>query len=1364
MRLAKLTMTGFKSFADRTEFRFDEAITCIVGPNGCGKSNVVDAIKWVLGERSAKSLRGEQMMDVIFGGTTARKPSLMAEVILTFDNPITDTDTESRQLGIDTELVEIGRRLSRDGNSVYLINGRKSRLKDVKDLFLDTGVGTDAYSIIEQGKVDAMLTANPIERRTIFEEAAGVAKFKVRRLEATRKLDRTENNLIRCREQLDSAERRLKTVRRQAERARKFNEFDSELRELRIAHAFDLFHELKITIDGLTSEETKLDQQYKDARKVLSDLEEHRQTAEIEKHQFQSDLRVLEHSRLQRQGEREQANQRNNLTTNSRNEILDETQKDRQRKDELTKKIQDLNTALIQQTEAIANLQRHVQEAEIRVEEALQIRNETEAKRNTVRNQIAEKHATVTGIEREHTSLDAAIESLDQRVVSVNEQATDIQRRRLTISDRIEELTAEQIIANEQLHSYKHKVISLQDNLDSHSAEAETIDDRQRDINADLNHAVQNRERLDSRRHTLQEMEDSGEGVEEAIQDVLAKRDAGEGFNFVRGLLADEIETNLEHAPAVESALGSLLQAIIVDRDTDVLNHAPEAFDELAGRVTFLPVKDLTQTPASSSNMPIAIELNNIPDTLHDSDRDNNQIVFDWLNGNTIDHWPIVQDVHQPRYSTSALHDNDSSTNLKHTICAASMSRVLIASLVRVAPEVQPLIDLLLADTYLVDDLEAASMLAAVSNPASRFIAKTGELLGPYGRIVAGPETTSGAQTGLMVRRTELAQLARQVDELDITINQHRVILNGINEEAATLEIQRADIQHNLFAMRAERDRSKHTIERIDNEIERVKRDQPLLAEEADALTSRLESLIEEKHEKADRIQSLARLANEQQVELDDLNSNIEMLETDVAEAVETATTSRIQASQQGERLTAAQREHWQVDQTLQDAQRSYEQLDNALKQRSQRVLDLERIIDEAIFEIEECDSYLNESKSEVNLLQESLDDAQNKLEQTAEAAENSASQIAIVERNLHAIELSKRESEVKREQIEERTLEELTIDLAIEYKNYIANQSEDETDEFNRSEAIERIEELRKSIKSLGNVNLDAIDEECELSGRHDDLRTQVDDLDQAREQLFNLINELNDASRDRFEETFNLIKEQFAGHNGMFRKLFGGGKADILLMPNDEGEIDLLESGIEIIAKPPGKEPRSISLLSGGEKTMTSVALLMAIFESKPSPFCILDEVDAALDDSNVQRFASVLRSFLDHSHFIVITHNKQTMLAADQMYGVTMQERGVSTRVAVRFDQVGEGGKIAPDATRNTDNDESKAEVQVVKLHRDKSKIQYNNAPLPNAVNNTEASITHEDKQQVESNNPGKLSRALAAMREDANQIPLTQTHES
>ncbi len=1218
MRLARLRVHGFKSFADPTEFRFNDPITCIVGPNGCGKSNVVDAIKWVLGERSARSLRGEQMMDVIFAGTTSRQPMNMAEVVLTFENPLLDAATGKRELPVESELVDVGRRLYRDGTSEYLINSARARLKDVRDLFLDTGIGADAYSIIEQGKVDAMLTSNPVERRAIFEEAAGVAKFKVRRIEAMRRLERTEINLARCREQLDNAERRLRIVKGQAAKARTFKGLDDELRALRTAHLLDLYHELHETIDGLTSELSRLDADRAGVMQRVQELEEARQDANIDRDRLQKRCTEIEQDRLQLQARRDQAQQRRTMTIASRDEAQQEIAAEQRRLGELDDRIGNLRAGVIEHERSHEGLAQARSDAERAVEAALARRAEADAALNRLNRLISEAQRALAGIEREVVSHSASIEAIDLRLGELDGQTAQIEARRGEIESRLAALAGQGESAAQKAVEAEAQIAHLQSQQAEHEQHAATLSGRQRAISGTLGLLEQERAGLDARRRTLKEMLESGTELGEAVRHVLRQRHEGTRFAFVRGLLADGIETDVENAAAVEAALGPLLQAMVVEHPADVID-AQTDLEALSGRITFLPLR-------------------------------------------------------------AAGGDVDARTSWHELIPGA---RPLL-SLVRVPEEWRELASRLFQKTMLVETLDQALLLGAGPLRGCRFVTVSGTVLEADGRIVAGPNSAEGTGAGLIVHRVEMNSLAGQVEALTGRIETLRTELKALDDEAAALDQRRSELDHRLFETRHHRDKTIHEIERLDAERQRAQRDGQRLEEETIAARSRRDELVAARTGRQEHLDSLERLRMEQAQAQSSLAEQLSSAEADAARASEGVTTARVEASQAAERLAASDRERRQIEAAVDEQQRQRDALDSGLRQRCARLIDFERIIDEAVFEAEECSGALQASEGDLERLAGEHAQCQARVVQLGEELNAARQRLAIVERNYHAVELSKRESEVKREHLDQSGAEDLSLDLRREYAQYREVILTGEVEPVDRTQAAARIDELRGAIRRLGNVNLDAIEEEKELVGRNEDLVRQVGDLDAAREQLIGLIEELNNLSRDRFRETFETIRENFAGTNGMFRRVFGGGKAEVHLVPDEEtGEVDWLESGIEIVAKPPGKELRSIKLLSGGEKTMTSVALVMAIFQSKPSPFCVLDEVDAALDDANVERFCGVLHTFLDRSHFVIITHNKRTMQAADQLYGVTMQERGVSRRVAVRFDQVGNDGQISKDA---------------------------------------------------------------------------------
>jgi len=1273
MRLAQLTLYGFKSFADRSVFRFDDPIIGIVGPNGCGKSNVVDAIKWVLGERSAKSLRGEQMQDVIFSGTTNRPAASRAEVILTFENPLADPATGEREMPIETDLVEIGRRLHRDGKSEYLINGRVARAKDIRELFLDTGIGADAYSIIEQGKVDAMLTSNPVERRAIFEEAAGIAKFKIRRLEASRKLERTEINLIRSREQLDHTERRLRIVRSQATKARKFQELDAEWRELRISAALDQYHTLRLTIEGLTSELEQIEKQRKEITDQLSRVEDERQIVELDRHRLQKERNELERERLEQTARRDQSNQRREMTVRSKQQAEKELAGERTQLDKLRIRCENLRADLNDQADRVRQLTEQVSESEQAVEGVERRRDALQRNVNEHAEHLSEARSVLTGIDREKTALAVSVESLDHRLSTMNEQTATLSTRQRNLTEQTEELVEQQNETEQRRDELTEQIDTCERTNQELNQKAEMLTGTHHEIGQRLNRTEQELARLDSRRHTLQEMQQSGEGLSEAVRHVLASRDEGSAFSFVRGLLADTIETEIEHAPLVEAALGSALQALLVDSAETLVEHHDD-LEHLSGRVPFLPIN--TDQPDSFDPIPFGAEL--------------------CQNGSPLRRAHQTQHI-DPRRSLIALRrfDRDEKRNVRSDdglyieMDIEGSVIVPLLSLIHVSKETEPIIQRLLGSTYVVDHIETAlSLVSATDDHVEvRFVTRQCEVIEPDGRVVAGPHATIGQGSGLIARRTELADLEKQIGELEERIDTERKALREIDQQAADLDKKRSDQRQHLYQRRSERDKATHTIEHLGVERDRLEKERRSIADELTAMSDRHANLLKEHETKTNRVASLARLLAEQTEAVHKLETERGTIDEQLRETADELTAARVEAGQRAERCHAALRECRQIERLIEETDGRCRVIEQTTEQRSKQLIEYDRTIDEATFEAESAEQFLNESEDQVTEFDESIGQMQSKSETLGQSIHDVRQQLNHVERNYHAVEMSKRESEVKRENLEQRLMDELSLDLELEYPTYRTDRETNEDFiEINQAEVTARIKELKQAIDKLGSINQNAIEEEKTIEQRNEDLINQVADLDQAREQLEQLIEELNEVSRQRFTETFEIVRDNFAGKTGMFRKLFGGGRADIVFIPDEDGNIDILESGIEIIAKPPGKEPRSIKLLSGGEKTMTSVALLMAIFQSRPSPFCLLDEVDAALDDANVERFCGVVRTFLDRSHFIIITHNKRTMQTTDQLYGITMQERGVSTRVAVRFDQVGADGRIADSALKD------------------------------------------------------------------------------
>lgn len=1311
MRLVKLTVSGFKSFADKTEFTFEQPITGIVGPNGCGKSNVVDAVKWVLGERSSKSLRGKEMLDVIFAGSVGRKPSGLASVSLTFENPVVNPDaalveleighasdedddaehvqttpvTQRRRiLPIDADTVEVERRLYRDGGSEYVINGRRARLRDIRDLFLDTGVGADAYSIIEQGKVDAMLLASPQERRTIFEEAAGIAKYKQRRVEAQRKLDRAQANLALTREQLDSTERRLRLVRGQATKARRFKSLDAEFNALRLAVAFDVYDDLRQRLDGLTSRLTDLDVQRQAAMESVHQAEVAKQEAEIARHEAMNAHKQLQEQLLATEHAHNSALQRRQMTARALDDARRQADTDAQRIVEVDQGLETLARSLAEQSEAVAALAERLAEAERTLSRAAESRASILEELGDLQRSAAQKRASAANIDRERSTLLAHAQAEAKRLDGLAEQLQRASTKAAAIDAERASVAAAAQDLSRAADSRAARVGAIEADLKHHDAQAQALSADRRNLASRVSELEQRFLRLDGRRATLQEMVDSREGFADAVKDVLDRRDAASAFTSVIAPLADLLSTDAAHAAAVEASLGSLLQGLVIPS----IDASPSAEEvaSLRGRVTFVP---LTSLPVS--------------------------------------HEAPSPDIATLEPRVSRLRD------------AVRPSREV--------PGLDALLDRLLASTYLVSSIDAAMLLG--SGPLAgvrnlRFVTPDGTLIEQDGRLTAGP--VAAVAGGLIQRQTELASLEVQVADVASELDCERSLLRDLDGEVAA----NADRRNELAAAHASESRllvgDRAKLERMASDADRLARERRVLDDEISQARSREDRSRKEMDDLTSRAEGLTRLHTEESAAADQAEREAARIRLAADAAAEQVTSAKVDAGRLGEQLGSGRREVSRLSLAKDEAERQHRNLLQHLEQTRARIADHERAIGEADAQIQDAAAAAVALRNQTDAANDAIAASDRVVQEHAGNLGVARQQLSLFERDWNSLEISRRELEVKRETLEERTQEDLSIDLGREYPEYRELMSGGDVQRIDQADAISQIEVLRGEIRKLGNVNLDSIEEETLLEGQNENLVRQVADLDNASRRLGELIERLNQVSKDQFGAAFTAIQENFSSQEGMFRRLFGGGRAEVRLMPlikeiNGEkvvtDEYDLLESGIEIVAKPPGKEPRTIDQLSGGEKTLTAVALLMSIFRSKPSCFCVLDEVDAALDEGNVARYCAMIRQFTDRSRFIVITHNKKTMQAADQLYGVTMQERGVSTRVKVRFDQVGAHGELPA----------TQADDTAVEARPDRRKRTH--APRQRAIS---AEITP-GKDTPESEERVSLKAALASMREQA-----------
>ncbi len=1376
MRLLKLTLSGFKSFADKTEFHFDDAITCIVGPNGCGKSNVVDALKWVLGERSSKSLRGTEMIDCIFAGSAGRKPLGMAAVALTFANPIITRDsiaevalapsettaladiagTEAvsmpasaadveraaeiadghladiessvlnfnvrgrRALPIDTDTVEVERRLYRDGASEYLVNGRKARLKDIRELFLDTGVGADAYSIIEQGKVDAMLLASPQERRTVFEEAAGVAKYRQRKIEAERKLERTESNLVVCREQLESTDRRLKVVKGQAQRARLFKVLDEELRALRLVLALDQFDDLHQRLVGLTSRLTELSDQRNKASERLAELESSKHIADQRRHDAADELRRAEGACQNARHAESSAIQRQRSSQAASDATRSGLERDRQTLADVQRQLEALAQSEIDTRDQIAALGEQLSEAERALTQLGTERNTLNESISALRGKLTQERASAGNIDRERAGLLAAVDQDQRRAAVLSDQlgrlgsrATGNQSERARIAEQRDATTRSRDARRAAHAALEARVAELTENA------GRLATDRRARANH-LGELDQSFARLDSRRATLQEMVQSRAGLGQAVRRVLEMRQASEGFASVRGVLSDLIDAQAEHASIVEQALGSSLQSLVVDTLGTMPN--PGDIAKLPGRVGFVTIAPLAPIDADADAR-IAERLSNVPNVQR------------------------VRDLARVRQIDDA-QDNS---------------------------QLSSLLDRLLGRTFRVRDLESAMMVAALlaaDASACRFVCEDGSIIEPDGRVMAGPVDVAGesedssstvAAPGVLQRRSELEALGTQLESLREAVESERAQLAGVDAEASAITEALTGARAQLVAERRALDQDESKLDQLTRETERLAREQTVLSDEIEQLTERSRALDQERAELSAKAERLQRLYIEQTSVCHEIERQMSGVQAQLDTGSERMTQAKVSAGRLAEQLSSARRERQRLEQACDEQRRRIGNLEQSVRAREGALVEHNATASEALKDQQAAQAALVVASAQEAAASELVAQLSREGAALSEQLVGAREASQHIERDWHSLEVAKREAEVKREALEDRAGEELGENIAALHAEYEAMLSDDapdasdaETDSTEQQPRFvisridgqfgtKRVDELKGEIKKLGNVNLDSIEEETQLAGRNEALAAQVGDLDRAGKDLRSLIEQLNTASRERFKSTFEQVCEHFAGESGMFRRLFGGGKAEVKLMPVvrdgvETNETDWLESGIEIIAKPPGKEPRSISQLSGGEKSMTAVALLMSIFRSKPACFCVLDEVDAALDDANVDRFCKVVRQFTDLSHFIVITHHKRTMHEGDQLYGVTMQERGVSKRVAVKIDQVGPDGRIR----ETTDTPGERPTRSRATVSAEAGELAIGSSPTGAATQTIE---------QPRKAKPGALRRGLAGLLEES-----------
>lgn len=1186
MRLEKIVLDGFKSFADKMEFAFDSSITGIVGPNGCGKSNVVDAVKWVLGEQSVKSLRSDQMADVIFSGSGSRKPVATAEVSLVLSNR---DGSGTGRLPIDADQVQISRRIYRSGESEYRINSKICRLKDIRELFMDTGVGTRAYSIIEQGQIEQLVSASKTDRRAVFEEAAGISKYKVHKKEALRKLERTEQNLLRLADILGEVQKQLRSVKLQAGKARSYLQYTQRLKELQVTYSLVEYAkndaELKERKSALAKLQEQLAQVAGDLAKndtLVSKLGEQKIEAEHK-------LSRIDNSLVSIQSKIEQQLQRIEFLRTRIEEL-------RQRKVSASQRIEELQG----QKNALAeNLSRHKCELEScesvlkeknhaidQVQEALR---EISAASLALQAELEDNKSGIIDIVRRTAQLHNEVQSVSVYRNNLTSQKDRLASRAENARAEIEKLLTDKAQHKARLDDIEKVLSELHRSLESKRSDAEGLDSAIAAEGKRLADSKETRSALTGELAILTDMEKKREGIGSGVKSILRNQPADDGqLDYVQGILAEIIAADFEYANAVEAALEGKTDAVVINSAAGLLTDT-KTIEKLDGRVNFMPLDRIG---------------------------------------------PFVD-----------TQDFSGSPCVKGRL----------AEFLKYDSKYAPLVWNLLGSVIVVESVDAALQLAKNMPAGYRFVSLEGELVSADGTMVLGP---LGKAAGLISRKSRLRQLQDTISNItsEITVLQEHIERN--NQAKAHLEKLCKDLRTAIYEANTEKMQATSKLGVIEQGIKQLSQEQPLIAGEIDLLEEQIAESVQKEYDSKQKLQELEVVNQQRSARIKELEAKYAQVKTQQQSQTDRLTDLKVAIGQATEQAKALKQIIASLESQMQANRIAADTAQAEIQTCGQHLAEAERDILNCEAAVSELFVQKEENQKSSKLLYEEIEKLAEEQKRIEELVRLKGAEKTQIESAIGELKIELSQLELKRQSLVEKVQQELQIDLAEAYKDYTAQQVDWDV-------IREEIADLRGKIERLGNVNVDAIAEQEGLEKRHEFLSSQVEDLNKSKAQLQQLIGRLNKNSREKFSQTFEQIRVHF---QQIFRKLFGGGRADIVL----EDSQDILEAGIEVVSRPPGKETRSISLLSGGEKSMTAIALLFAIFKTKPSPFCFLDEIDAALDEANNERFNLLLRDFVKDSQFIIITHSKRTMSIAEELFGITMQTQGVSKKISVRFDQ--------------------------------------------------------------------------------------------
>ena len=1177
MYLKSIEVQGFKSFAHKIKFDFHNGITAIVGPNGSGKSNVADAVRWVLGEQRVKQLRGGSMQDVIFSGTENRKPLSYASVAITLDN-------SDHHLPIDYEEVTVARKLYRSGESEYLINGGACRLKDVNELFYDTGIGKEGYSIIGQGQIDKILSGKPEERRELFDEAAGIVKFKRRKNMSVKKLEEERQNLLRVDDILSELEKQVGPLERQAEKAREYLKKKEELKKYDINMFLLETRRLSDQIKGIDG---KLETAHAELDEAGGRYDEMKSEYESVEEQVDSIDASIEKAKSQ-------LNETNMLKQQLENQIalLKEQIHSAHMNDEhYDQRAKTIESEIAEREKQLSELVEEQESIQTELDEKGRLERDARAQLIEVETKIATLTASIDSNKKDIIELLNNRASTKAKIQRYDTMLEQIQVRKSQMNDQAAESVKEAAEQEVHLEGFRNELEDISRQIIELTEESSTYDDKIKELQDKL--AGQTEQfrigqtayhREQSRLESLKNITERYDGYGNSIRKVMDNREKEQGL---LGVVADIIKVGKDYEIAVETALGGSIQNIVTADEDTAKRMIQFLKQNRFGRATFLPLTSIK------------------------------------ANGGI--------------YRQEALKEPG-------VVGTAD-------KLVKVEERFQGLAEYLLGRTLVVDHIDHGIAIARKYRQSIRIVTLEGELINPGGSMTGGAFKNS---SNLLSRRREIEEFEKTVRQLKKEMDELEAASDALRQERAGYYDRLEELKSSLQKAYVIQNTAKMNVDQAEARIRSARNSASALTKEAEELDGQITDIID----------------NQESI-------NVEL---DTSESLEKELTDRIEEEQKI--LEGVREEESRKQKAAEEIHLAYA----GLEQKYAFLLENTERIQEEIAKFQEELSELEVNKGGTS---REIEEKQEQIEDLKDTILNSKELFAEIQQEIerfkqeredlnkkHKVFLQKREdlsrhmSELDKEIFRLESQKESYEDASEKQMNYMWEEYEvtynhalEIRDETLTDLAMmkKQTQVLKSEIKGLGDVNVNAIEDYKNLSERYEFLKNQHDDLVEAEATLLQIIEELDEAMRKQFREQFDLISVEF---DHVFKELFGGGKGTLELMEDE----DILEAGIRIIAQPPGKKLQNMMQLSGGEKALTAIALLFAIQNLKPSPFCLLDEIEAALDDSNVVRFAKYLHKLTKNTQFIVITHRRGTMTAADRLYGITMQEKGISTMVSV------------------------------------------------------------------------------------------------